>query len=130
MPHASGRFLRCGMPEATRLIIHVLAAVAEHEHEMIAQAVRPGRDRGPEEKIVEQMLVVECQRCAFSSSRRIRNEPLSEIDISLMKRRGLALGCLKTAAGTFHRLLGQRQISFGMCKSLDRGKQNNNRINN
>jgi hypothetical protein len=51
---------------------------------------------------VEQMLVVECQRCAFSSSRRIRNEPLSETDISLMKRRGhLPLGASRHAAGAF-----------------------------
>jgi len=43
-------FVCCDMPEATRLTIHVLAAVAEHEREMIAKRTRDGlraaRERG------------------------------------------------------------------------------------
>jgi DNA invertase Pin-like site-specific DNA recombinase len=43
-------FICCDMPQATRLTIHVLAAVAEHEREMIAQRTRAGlaaaRQRG------------------------------------------------------------------------------------
>ena len=35
-------FVCCDMPEATRLTIHVLAAVAEHEREMIAKRSRDG----------------------------------------------------------------------------------------
>jgi DNA invertase Pin-like site-specific DNA recombinase len=35
-------FVCCDMPEATRLTIHVLAAVAEHEREMIAQRTKAG----------------------------------------------------------------------------------------
>jgi DNA invertase Pin-like site-specific DNA recombinase len=35
-------FVCCDMPEATRLTIHVLAAVAEHEREMIAKRTRDG----------------------------------------------------------------------------------------
>jgi DNA invertase Pin-like site-specific DNA recombinase len=35
-------FVCCDMPEATRLTIHVLAAVAEHEREMISQRTRAG----------------------------------------------------------------------------------------
>jgi DNA invertase Pin-like site-specific DNA recombinase len=35
-------FICCDMPEATRLTIHVLAAVAEHEREMIAARTRAG----------------------------------------------------------------------------------------
>lgn len=35
-------FICCDMPEATRLTIHVLAAVAEHEREMIAKRTKDG----------------------------------------------------------------------------------------
>ena len=35
-------FVCCDMPEATRLTIHVLAAVAEHEREMIAKRTKDG----------------------------------------------------------------------------------------
>src|SRR5262249_45376622 len=35
-------FVCCDMPEATRLTIHVLAAVAEHEREMIAERTKAG----------------------------------------------------------------------------------------
>ena len=43
-------FVCCDMPQATRLTIHVLAAVAEHEREMISQRTKAGlqaaRERG------------------------------------------------------------------------------------
>lgn len=35
-------FVCCDMPQATRLTIHVLAAVAEHEREMIVQRTKDG----------------------------------------------------------------------------------------
>ena len=35
-------FVCCDMPQATRLTIHVLAAVAEHEREMISERTRSG----------------------------------------------------------------------------------------
>jgi DNA invertase Pin-like site-specific DNA recombinase len=35
-------FVCCDMPQATRLTIHVLAAVAEHEREMISERTRNG----------------------------------------------------------------------------------------
>jgi DNA invertase Pin-like site-specific DNA recombinase len=35
-------FVCCDMPQATRLTLHVLAAVAEHEREMISQRTRAG----------------------------------------------------------------------------------------
>jgi DNA invertase Pin-like site-specific DNA recombinase len=43
-------FVCCDMPQATRLTMHVLAAVAEHEREMISQRTKAGlqaaRERG------------------------------------------------------------------------------------
>src|SRR5262245_48916557 len=37
-------FVCCDMPQATRLTIHVLAAVAEHEREMISKRTKAGLD--------------------------------------------------------------------------------------
>ena len=45
-------FVCCDMPEATRLTIHVLAAVAEHEREMIAQRTRVGLQAAKERGVV------------------------------------------------------------------------------
>jgi DNA invertase Pin-like site-specific DNA recombinase len=34
-------FIACDMPQATRLTIHILAAVARHEREMISERTKP-----------------------------------------------------------------------------------------
>src|SRR5262245_19223833 len=45
-------FVCCDMPQATRLTIHVLAAVAEHEREMIAQRTKAGLAAAKERGVV------------------------------------------------------------------------------
>jgi hypothetical protein len=39
-PHSAVEFVACDNPHATRLTLHILAAVAEHEREMIASRTR------------------------------------------------------------------------------------------
>jgi DNA invertase Pin-like site-specific DNA recombinase len=45
-------FICCDMPEGTRLTIHVLAAVAEHEREMIAKRTKDGLRAAQERGVV------------------------------------------------------------------------------
>ena len=76
-------FIACDMPTANRLTIHILAAVAEHEREMISNRTKAALAEAKRRGIrLGNPRIEEARRCAMRSHRRRR--PAAEV-LNLMR---------------------------------------------
>jgi len=95
-------FVACDFPQANRLTLHILAAVAEHEREMISQrtraALRAARDRGV--KLGNPTNADEClvqARAARSAEARRRAENVRPIIDQVMRSGAVTLRAIAAA---------------------------------